>query len=62
MRADSGAGNPYFSLYPIYGGKQEAPAVQYVDYARYWHGYLTWLKPLLSIFRYDQIRIIYRAV
>lgn len=61
MRADTGAG-PYFSLYPIYGGEQERPAVQYVDYARYWHGYLTWLKPLLSVFRYDQIRIIYKAV
>lgn len=61
MRADTGAG-PYFSLYPIYGGEQERPAVQYVDYARYWHGYLAWLKPLLCVFRYDQIRIVYRAV
>ncbi len=61
MHADTGAG-PYFSLYPIYGGEQERPAVQYVDYARYWHGYLAWLKPLLCVFRYDQIRIVYRAV
>ncbi|MGF6989437.1 hypothetical protein M2145_000518 [Lachnospiraceae bacterium PF1-21] len=28
------------------------------DYARYWHGYLVILKPLLSIMNYEQIRIL----
>ena len=28
------------------------------DYARYWHGYLVWLKPLLMIFTMSDIRII----
>lgn len=29
-----------------------------IDYARYWHGYLVLLKPLLSFFNYSTIRII----
>ncbi len=28
------------------------------SYARYWHGYLVWLKPLLLFFDYGQIRIL----
>lgn len=32
------------------------------DYARYWHGYLVALKPLLSFFDYSTIRIINGAV
>ena len=30
----------------------------YEGYARYWHGYLVTLKPLLTIFTYQQIRIL----
>lgn len=29
-----------------------------LEYSRYWHGYLLWLKPLLSVFNYQEIRII----
>jgi len=28
------------------------------SYARYWHGYLIWLKPLLEVCNYSQIRVI----
>jgi len=28
------------------------------SYSRYWHGYLVWLKPLLEIMEYQQIRIV----
>lgn len=32
--------------------------IQTHDYSRYWHGYLLWLKPLLEIMNYQQIRIL----
>lgn len=28
------------------------------EYGRYWHGYLIWLKPLLYLFDYSQIRVL----
>ncbi|MGN0983366.1 MAG: hypothetical protein ACI4OI_00875, partial [Gemmiger sp.] len=28
------------------------------SYARYWHGYLIWLRPLLLLFTYGQIRVV----
>ena len=28
------------------------------SYSRYWHGYLVWLKPLLEVFTYAQIRVV----
>lgn len=31
---------------------------QKTNYSRYWHGYLIWLKPMLTIFNYGQIRLI----
>ena len=46
--------NPYESLIKIYvKGK-----TQYKDraYARYWHGYLLWLKPMLFLWNYGTIR------
>lgn len=32
---------------------------QVVNYPRYWHGYLVWLKPLLMIMSYADIRILF---
>lgn len=32
---------------------------QVVNYPRYWHGYLVWLKPLLMIMSYADIRIVF---
>ncbi|MDO4282216.1 MAG: hypothetical protein Q4D02_01150 [Clostridia bacterium] len=29
-----------------------------IEYARYWHGYLVYLRPLLTLFNYNEIRII----
>ena len=34
-----------------------APAPQ-SNYGRYWHGYLAVLKPLLSLFTYEQLRVV----
>ena len=28
------------------------------SYSRYWHGYLVWLKPLLTVFNYAQLRVL----
>jgi hypothetical protein len=33
-------------------------SLQYSSYSRYWHGYLIVLKPLLSVFSYDSLRIV----
>jgi hypothetical protein len=32
------------------------------SYSRYWHGYLVWLKPLLEVFDYQEIRIVNTAL
>lgn len=37
-------------------------AVDTVAYGRYWHGYLVFLKPLLSVFNYDQLRLLNRVL
>lgn len=46
--------------------QQEGPLLNSImdmeDYARYWHGYQILLKPVLSFFTYDQVRIIYGVV
>ncbi|MCM1540739.1 MAG: hypothetical protein NC121_05700 [Blautia sp.] len=48
--------NPNESLINIYGeGGQE---YEELSYARYWHGYLIFLKPLLALFEYGTIRYI----
>ena len=31
---------------------------EFIDYSRYWHGYLVFIKPLLTVFNYRQIRIV----
>lgn len=31
---------------------------QTVDYTRYWHGYLVWLKPLLLLMDYADLRML----
>lgn len=37
-------------------------AADTVSYGRYWHGYLVFLKPLLLVFNYDQLRLLNRAL
>lgn len=39
-------------------GQKPEKGVTRWDYARYWHGYLVWYKPLLSFFTVGDIRII----
>lgn len=46
--------------YIKYFTKDEKPLV--TQYARYWHGYLVFLKPLLNFFTYSQIRIINQVI
>lgn len=48
--------NPAESIVIIH--KEENPNIFEVNYSRYWHGYLIWLKPLLYIMNYSQIRVI----
>ncbi|MFH1879263.1 MAG: hypothetical protein ABIK64_00555 [Bacillota bacterium] len=36
----------------------DVSGIQTHSYSRYWHGYLVWLKPLLEVFEYRQIRVI----
>lgn len=52
--------DPYDSFYLYYNRPGEPKdGFSQVSYPRYWHGYLTVLKPLLLIFRYYQIRKIF---
>ena len=46
--------NQVLNLEKLYLNKEVKP----IGYERYWHGYLTYLRPLLMIFSYSQIRII----
>ena len=45
---------PVETILDVYGEGMENPDSTY--YARYWHGYLIFLKPLLMLFGYGQIR------
>lgn len=49
-------GKPVISWLKIY--KKAPKSETFVSYARYWHGYLVFLKPLLTVFNYQQIRMI----
>lgn len=52
--------NPAESLVELYSGGKEGSSV--VSYARYWHGYEIFLKPLLLFFNYQEIRYVMGAV
>lgn len=47
--------NPAQVLVSYYADGAEA---QIISYPRYWHGYLVFIKPLLSVFSYGQIRML----
>ena len=38
--------------------RTDAPALEPFSYARYWHGYLLWLRPLLLVTAYTGVRIV----
>ena len=38
--------------------RTDAPALEPFSYARYWHGYLIWLRPLLLLMSYTGVRIV----
>ena len=38
--------------------RTDAPALEPFSYARYWHGYLLWLRPLLLVTSYTGVRIV----
>jgi len=50
------ASTPADTITEIYGDEEEMPELKSTSYARYWHGYLLFLKPLLFLFGYGQIR------
>lgn len=47
--------NPVKSFRDLYGYETQGRPI---CYSRYWHGYLIYLKPLLAVFNYNQIRLI----
>jgi len=50
----SGTGDPVQSLLEYCSGKED---YRILPYARYWHGYLIYLKPLLSLMNYQELRL-----
>ena len=38
--------------------RTDAPALESFSYARYWHGYLLWLRPLLLVTSYTGVRMV----
>lgn len=50
--------NPAKTMVDLY--VYEADSIR-VSYSRYWHGYLVFLKPLLCLFNYTQIRLLWFA-
>ena len=46
----------------VYLYQEDGKNVQSCEYARYWHGYLVFLKPLLVFFNYGQIRGIIKGI
>lgn len=55
-RPDIADENPAEDIVTYYSDDNEEYTV--TSYARYWHGYLIFVKPLLMLFTYSQIRII----
>lgn len=55
-RQTAGSQSPVEDLVSIHSGEN----LNYTtaSYARYWHGYLTYVKPLLMVFNYQQIRFV----
>lgn len=39
-------------------GKSPSDQLEPFSYARYWHGYLIWLRPLLLVLTYQQVRVV----
>lgn len=40
----------------------EGSNTTYYEYSRYWHGYMIYLRPLLALFDYTQIRVILQSI
>lgn len=66
---DDAMNNPYVN---VDGLEQTRSLVKYVsddsankiiiNYPRYWHGYLVWLKPLLLVMNYADIRVLFMFI
>ena len=50
------------TILDVYGNEEVVEDIESTDYARYWHGYLIFLKPLLILFGYAQNREIMMIV
>lgn len=40
----------------------EEKNIESFEYARYWHGYLVYLRPLLTLFDYSELRVIFTCI
>ncbi|MBO5143689.1 MAG: hypothetical protein J6C46_12005 [Clostridia bacterium] len=48
--------------YQTMTGNLDSEKTKVTSYARYWHGYLVFLRPLLSVFNYSEIRMINASI
>ena len=55
---DSGPVDSLISMYSDHDATDHDSALSKTTYARYWQGYLVYLKPLLCVFNYGTIRLI----
>lgn len=63
FRFDQIPGNPVESLICMFGNTgSPTDGIEVIPYARYWHGYLVFLKPLLVFFDHSEIRDIMALV
>lgn len=57
LQEQDGEFNSVDDLYDIYTINASNHIFEKVSYARYWHGYVVYLKPLMLIFNFHQLRI-----
>lgn len=61
-RSESGTGDGWAAGYSLIDYLEHVPQAREEQYARYWHGYLVVLRPLLMLTNFNTIRILAAAV
>lgn len=61
-RKESGTGNGWAPGYSLIDYVSDIPQPREVEYARYWHGYLVVLKPLIFLTNFNTIRVMASAL
>ncbi len=51
-----------YQIIELYDMSHSEEVYESFEYARYWHGYLIFLRPLLVLFNYQQLEILFSAV